>query len=133
MHLDSPYTWVHDVSIENRNLDLFIGEMSSKSLIHLDKEYLYNKEQEEVLLDTLNLYYVAFTRAIDQLYISFIDNEKKNDFPKQFVSCIKNNKNYNSETNVLLFDDPNEMASDIICKKPNSKEFFIFNQIFSNS
>ena len=88
--------------------------MSSKSLIHLDKEYLYNKEQEEVLLDTLNLYYVAFTRAVDQLYISFIDNEKKNDFPKQFVSCIKKNENYNSETNALLFDDPNEMASDDI-------------------
>ena len=123
-NLDSPYTWVHNVSIENRNLDLFIGEMSSKSLKHLDKEYLYVKEQEEVLLDTLNLYYVAFTRAIDQLYISFIDNEKKNDFPKQFVSCIKNNKDYNSETNTLLFDDPNEMASDAILKKFNSKEIF---------
>ena len=76
--LDSPYTWIHDVSIENRKLDLFIGEMSRKSLIHLDKESVcINEEQEEVLLDTLNLYYVAFTRAVDQLYISFIDNSKK--------------------------------------------------------
>ena len=122
--LDSPYTWIHDVSVENRILDLFIGEMSRKSLIHLDKEHLYNKEQEEVLLDTLNLYYVAFTRAVDQLYISFIDNEKKNDFSKQFVSCIKNNENYNSETNVLLFDDPNELASDDISNKPNNTESF---------
>ena len=122
--LDSPYTWIHDVSIENRKLDLFIGEMSRKSLIHLDKENLYNEEQEEVLLDTLNLYYVAFTRAVDQLYISFTDNEKKNDFSKKFVSCIKKNENYNSETNVLLFDDPNELASDDISNKPNNIESF---------
>ena len=123
-NLDSPYTWVQDISLEDRKLDLFIGEMSRKSLVHLDKEYLYSKEQEEVLLDTLNLYYVAFTRAIDQLYISFIDNEKKNDFPKQFVSCIKKHDNYNSETQTLFFDDLNEMASDDIVKKTNNKEIF---------
>ena len=63
--------------------------MSRKSLIHLDKEHLYNKEQEEVLLDTLNLYYVAFTRAVDQLYISFIDNEKKNDFQNNLYHVLK--------------------------------------------
>ena len=106
--------------------------MSSKSLIHLDKEYLYVKEQEEVLLDTLNLYYVAFTRAIDQLYISFIDNEKKNDFPKQFVSCIKNNKNYIPRLMLYFLMIQMKWQVILFVKNPILKGFS-FNQIFSNS
>jgi ATP-dependent exoDNAse (exonuclease V) beta subunit len=123
-NLDAPYTWIQDISLEDRKLDFFIGEMSSKSLLNLGKEKIYKKEQEEVLLDNLNLYYVAFTRAIDQLYISFIDIEKKNDLPNQFVSCIKSHERYSPEINALILNDSKEMASVDIIKKVNNKEIF---------
>ena len=63
--------------------------MSNRSLSHLDKKLVYEIEEKEVLLDTLNLYYVAFTRAIDQLYISFENSEKKANLPNLLALIIK--------------------------------------------
>ena len=37
-NIDIPYTWVENVNLEDRNIDLYIGEMSNRSLSHLDKK-----------------------------------------------------------------------------------------------
>ena len=87
--------------------------MSNRSLSHLDKKLVYEIEEKEVLLDTLNLYYVAFTRAIDQLYVSFENSEKKANLPNLLAITIKDHLSYNKENNQLLISNQKEKVSEI--------------------
>ena len=112
-NIDIPYTWVENVNLENRNIDLYIGEMSNRSLSHLDKKLVYEIEEKEVLLDTLNLYYVAFTRAIDQLYVSFENSDKKVNLPNLLASTIKDHLSYNEENNHLIISAPKEKSIEL--------------------
>ena len=110
-NLDIPYTWVENIILENRNIDLYLGEMSNRSLSHLDKKFIYENEEKEVLLDTLNLYYVAFTRAIDRLYVSFQNSDKKVNLPNLLTSSIKEHLSFNEENNNLIISDNKEKVS----------------------
>ena len=110
-NLDIPYTWVENIILEDRNIDLYIGEMSNRSLSHLDKKFLYENEEKEVLLDTLNLYYVAFTRSIDRLYVSFQNSDKKVNLPNLLTSTIKEHLSFNEENNNLIISNNKEKAS----------------------
>jgi ATP-dependent exoDNAse (exonuclease V) beta subunit len=112
-NIDIPYTWVENVNIENRNIDLYIGEMSNRSLSHLDKKLVYEIEEKEVLLDTLNLYYVAFTRAIDQLYVSFENSDNIVNLPNLLASTIKDHPSYNEENKHLLIFTPKEKVIEL--------------------
>jgi ATP-dependent exoDNAse (exonuclease V) beta subunit len=112
-NVDIPYTWVENVNLVDRNIDLYIGEMSNRSLSHLDKKLVYEIEEKEVLLDTLNLYYVAFTRAIDQLYVSFENSEKKANLPNLLAITIKDHLSYNKENNQLLISNQKEKVSEL--------------------
>ena len=112
-NVDFPYTWVENINLEDKNIDLYIGEMSNRSLSHLDKKLIYEIEEKEVLLDTLNLYYVAFTRAIDQLYVSFENSEKKANLPNLLAITIKDHLSYNKENNQLLISNQKEKVSEL--------------------
>ena len=112
-NIDIPYTWVENVNLEDRNIDLYIGEMSNRSLSHIDKKLVYEIEEKEVLLDTLNLYYVAFTRAIDQLYVSFENSDKKVNLPNLLASTIKDHFFYNEENNHLIISAPKEKSIEL--------------------
>lgn len=112
-NVDIPYTWVENVNLEDRNIDLYIGEMSNRSLSHLDKKLVYEIEEKEVLLDTLNLYYVAFTRAIDQLYVSFENSEKKANLSNLLALTIKDHLSYNEESNQLLISNQKQKVSEL--------------------
>ena len=112
-NIDIPYTWVENVNLEDINIDLYIGEMSNRSLSHLDKKLVYEIEEKEVLLDTLNLYYVAFTRAIDQLYVSFENSDKKVNLPNLLASTIKDHVSYNKENNHLIISAPKEKSIEL--------------------
>ena len=112
-NVDIPYTWVENVNLEDINIDFYIGEMSNRSLSHLDKKLVYEIEEKEVLLDTLNLYYVAFTRAIDQLYVSFENSEKKANLPNLLAITIKDHLSYNKENNQLLISNLKEKVSEL--------------------
>ena len=112
-NVDIPYTWVKNVNLEDRNIDLYIGEMSNRSLSHLDKKLVYEIEEKEVLLDTLNLYYVAFTRAIDQLYVSFENSEKKANLSNLLALTIKDHLSYNEESNQLLISNQKQKVSEL--------------------
>ena len=112
-NVDIPYTWVENVNLEDRNIDLYIGEMSNRSLSHLDKKLVYEIEEKEVLLDTLNLYYVAFTRAIDQLYVSFENSDKKANLPNLLALTIKDHLSYNEESNQLLISNQKQKVSEL--------------------
>ena len=112
-NIDIPYTWVENINLDNRNIDLYIGEVSNKSLSHLDKKLVYEIEEKEILLDTLNLYYVAFTRAIDQLYVSFENSDKKMNLPNLLSSTIKDHLSYNKENNHLVIFATKEKAIEL--------------------
>ena len=129
-NVDIPYTWVENVNLEDRNIDLYIGEMSNRSLSHLDKKLVYEIEEKEVLLDTLNLYYVAFTRAIDQLYVSFENSEKKVNLPNLLAITIKDHLSYNKENNQLLISNQKEKVSELDSQVESVSK--PFNLIFDN-
>ena len=74
---------------------------------------VYEIEEKEVLLDTLNLYYVAFTRAIDQLYVSFENSDKKVNLPNLLASTIKDHLSYNEENNHLIISAPKEKSIEL--------------------
>ena len=129
-NLDIPYTWVENINLKNRNIDLYIVEMSKRSLSHLDKKLIYEMEEKEVLLDTLNLYYVAFTRAIDQLYISFENSDKKVNLSNLLATKIKEHLFFNQENNHLIIHDNREKVIKI-----DSEVDFVskpYNLIFSS-
>jgi len=130
-NIDIPYTWVENVNLEDRNIDLYIGEMSNRSLSHLDKKLIYEMEEKEVLLDTLNLYYVAFTRAIDQLYVSFENSDKKVNLPNLLASTIKNHLSYNEENNKLLISNKKEKATKLISEVKSASN--PYNLIFNSN
>ncbi len=121
-NIDSAYTWLDDIDLGEKKLNIFIGDMTNKSLKHLDKESVFINEQEEVLLDTLNLYYVAFTRAMDHLYIAFEENSKKNNLSSLMVNLIKEHNEYNLDTQSLHLSNPNELCS-------NDQQIIIDNSI----
>jgi ATP-dependent exoDNAse (exonuclease V) beta subunit len=129
-NIDIPYTWVENVNLEDRNIDLYIGEMSNRSLSHLDKKLVYEIEEKEVLLDTLNLYYVAFTRAIDQLYVSIENSDKKVNLPNLLASIIKDHLSYNEEKNHLVISTPKEKVSEVNSKLESLSN--PYNLIFDN-
>ena len=129
-NIDIPYTWVENVNLEDRNIDLYIGEMSNRSLSHLDKKLVYKIEEKEVLLDTLNLYYVAFTRAIDQLYVSFENSGKKANLPNLLAITIKDHLSYNKENNQLLISNQKEKVSELDSQVESVSK--PFNLIFDN-
>ena len=73
-------------------------------------------------MDTLNLYYVAFTRAMDHLYIAFEENSKKNNLSSLMVNLIKEHNEYNLDTQSLHLSNPNELCS-------NDQQIIIDNSI----
>ena len=129
-NVDIPYTWVENVNLEDRNIDLYIGEMSNRSLSHLDKKLVYEIEEKEVLLDTLNLYYVAFTRAIDQLYVSFENSDKKVNLPNLLASTIKDHLSYNKENNQLIISNQKTKVSELDSQVESVSK--PYNLIFNN-
>ena len=136
-NVDIPYTWVENVNLEDRNIDLYIGEMSNRSLSHLDKKLVYEIEEKEVLLDTLNLYYVAFTRAIDQLYVSFENSDKKANLPNLLALTIKDHLSYNEESNQLLISNQKQKVSELDSQvesvsKPYNLIFYNDNNYYNN-
>lgn len=136
-NVDIPYTWVENVNLEDRNIDLYIGEMSNRSLSHLDKKLVYEIEEKEVLLDTLNLYYVAFTRAIDQLYVSFENSDKKVNLPNLLASTIKDHLSYNEENKQLIISNQKAKVSELDSQvesvsKPYNLNFDNDNNYYNN-
>ena len=127
-NIDSAYTWLENIDLGEKKLNIFIGDMTNKSLNHLGKESVYLNEQEEVLLDTLNLFYVSFTRARDQLYVALEDNPQKNNLSNLIIDIIKKHKDYNLDTQLLQLNNENELASnDQLTLVDSSKNFSLNN------
>ncbi|NLN94691.1 MAG: UvrD-helicase domain-containing protein [Bacteroidales bacterium] len=85
------------------NINEPVIEKMKKALLPVDRlndtmfEEIKIKEYEKSLLDTVNLLYVAFTRAEERLYVLTKKTEKKNDKVKT-VEAMINDFTYSSDT-----------------------------------
>ena len=77
--------------------------MNKKLLTALEMKSLYDKEEQMSILDDLNLYYVAFTRAVDHLFIHFSGKSKKRGVSDLLINTIKQQECFN-ENKSRFFD-----------------------------
>ncbi len=100
------YVWV-ETSGENELPPYIPLEMIDvKRLALLGDEYfekIYSRETQRSIFDTTNLFYVAFTRARDELYVFPYDIRKPakdgtlNDFQQILMDFVQNHENYDEE------------------------------------
>ena len=96
-----PYVWIDDLTVFEQKFDFFIGQMNRKTLISLGKKSVFEKEEQLVALDNLNLYYVAFTRSADHLFVNMSGKITKGSVTASIVKYVKNHKNYNAQTGLF--------------------------------
>ena len=82
---DSFWTPINDTAVENINFALL--PTSKKQLANTPLEKEYTIEEQKSMLDSINLLYVAFTRAVDRLYI-ISGNETDRKLDKNTASII---------------------------------------------
>ena len=77
--------------------------MNKKLLTALEMKSLYDKEEQMSILDDLNLYYVAFTRAVDHLFIHFSGQSKKRGVSDLLINTIKQQECFNENKSRFFF------------------------------
>ena len=112
--IQEDFDWIEGEDLETIGLNSFICKVSETSLENLNRKKLFEKEKEQLLLDNINLYYVAFTRAQDRLYVSLDEPPKsanskvhiKHYISKQVVSHEK----YDEGLKKLIFGKENTVV-----------------------
>ncbi len=122
-NMNQPFIWVDGIQIDETEFDYFIAKMNRKVLTSIDKKVIYDNEEQLNILDDLNLYYVAFTRAVDHLFVNFSGKVKNGDVSDLLIKCIKNHQSYN-EKDLRLFEG-NLEKYDRKIKKPFKKTISI--------
>ncbi|MCB9034516.1 MAG: UvrD-helicase domain-containing protein [Chitinophagales bacterium] len=79
-----------------------INIKSDLASTHFDKSYFL--EQELSTIDTINLCYVAFTRAEEQLFVYYIDKSTESKTENNLGDLIKNTL-YNNQFNNSIFEN----------------------------
>ena len=110
-----PYIWLEDIQLPSKILKNYIGEMSKKSLFSLGKSNVFEKEENASVLDNLNLFYVAFTRAADKLFVAMDDSKNQSSVADLMVSSIKDHELYDAEKNEIkiISSAPNKNINNI--------------------
>tara|TARA_B100001287_G_scaffold82393_1_gene68648 strand:- start:2724 stop:5747 length:3024 start_codon:yes stop_codon:yes gene_type:complete len=104
-NLNPSFIGIEDISLKNLKIDNYIGELSKKSLLSLGKFNIYDQEQSSLILDNLNLYYVAFTRPVEELHVVMNDSKNVNNVCDVIVSKIKNHDLYNPKNGEILIEE----------------------------
>jgi ATP-dependent exoDNAse (exonuclease V) beta subunit len=95
------YVWLNHEIDKDLGLSNFIAPMSRTSLSRLSSDEVYEKEMELSFLDNINLYYVAFTRAINQLYICMNPTSSLTNVSDFVFEFIINHSCYDNQINQL--------------------------------
>ena len=101
------YVWLNHEIEKDLGLSNFIAPMSRTSLSRLKSEKVFEKEMELSFLDNINLYYVAFTRAINQLYVCMNPSKSLVNVSDYVFNFIINHDSYSENTNQLVVGDQN--------------------------
>lgn len=72
------------ISSEN---SVFSAGLSGKNQLITEVKALYDQEKDNVFMDSINLLYVAFTRAIDALFVGSVYTSRTS-FPKGIVAVL---------------------------------------------
>jgi len=77
----------------------------------LDSQKIFNEKNQEILLDNINIIYVAMTRAVEQLFIISSMNIKngeaqKNNMTEFFIKFLENQKLFDPEKKTYEFGSP---------------------------
>ena len=125
---DSSYVWIGDTGVDDWEISNFIGELTKKSMYALGKDSIYEEESNSSILDNMNLYYVAFTRACDELHVAINDFSNSVSVSSKVVKCIKEHINYNEDLNELIVGD---LHNKISIDKQETKTSLVLNCNFS--
>ncbi|MCT4581324.1 MAG: UvrD-helicase domain-containing protein [Flavobacteriales bacterium] len=114
------YTWINPDHIVDYQIPKYIAPINKNTLNHYQLDSVYEKEQAEIVLDNLNLFYVAFTRPEKRMYIiSSIGNRASNHVFDKINKLVTNHSAYNPEENHLILGERNKIEDQKI-EKPNS-------------
>ncbi len=92
--------WENLQLAELENISSVLLNISRDNLAMANREAIYEHERAKTDLDFLNKVYVAFTRAVDALYLtgSLLQNGKKDSFSKYLVEFLEKKGLWNEET-----------------------------------
>ncbi|PKP25514.1 MAG: DNA helicase UvrD [Bacteroidetes bacterium HGW-Bacteroidetes-2] len=93
---------------------------------------LFNEQKEQAQLDTMNVVYVALTRAVEQLFVLSINSKKtkKENIASLFYSYINQSGDYNEKKTEFTFGNPNK--NDSPPKKKEAIEKILLNHLISS-
>ena len=108
---DPPLVWLNDIEIDNQKINNYFAELSKKSLNHIGEKQVFQLEELASVLDNINLFYVAFTRAADQLHIAMDDTNSSSSVSDLLNNCIKNHDLYDNDKQEILIEGLNSNLS----------------------
>jgi len=103
------YTWIKTEGIIDYDIPRYVVPLSENALKYYNLENIYKKENQEIILDNINVFYVAFTRPEKRMYV-IAQKPKENKYRKetipsvyvQIINLIKTHENYNEEEGRLV-------------------------------
>lgn len=111
-------------------LDIPMPVNSSKILEETFFKDAYLEEQEKVLIDNINLLYVAFTRAVDTLYIIAQRKRKNDNFDRLKELAVPLMTGDNEQQGHFFFGEPTVKAQEE--NVPKEVEFVETDRLISN-
>lgn len=132
--LNPPFIWLDNIDVGGLSISKFIGELSRKSLYALGKSADFDREENALILDNLNLYYVAFTRAVDELYVAMNDSKSLNNVSDFIVSCLKQHDSFDDDKNDVFINGTSKIsAEDKTISTIKDSSLTIYNQKFEKA
>lgn len=160
-HLKAEWRWVNPSQLKDLELPPVLPVSTTSELVGSEQQPVYNKYVDEVLTDNINTYYVAFTRAKNELYIfskkdgkdssnsisSYLSNILKgnikfNDFsPEEMESLLEHDKvKITEDESVISYGEPfttEEIEAEYVKEKEkketgHSPEIHIMKEYFVN-
>ena len=101
----SNLTWIEHEKLDDLNLPKYVTPLTKSSLKNYNLEKIAEKEEAEAVLDNLNLYYVAFTRAVDRLYILFEEPRSKGSVTSKIINQVASHSDFNEDAKELVSGD----------------------------
>lgn len=106
------YTWIDTNKIVDYEIPKYIAPINKKTLEHYKLENVLKKEEEDITLDNINLFYVAYTRPEKRMYIiSSKGSRASNNVYDQLNQLIINHEKFDNETNSLTFGERQKEAT----------------------
>ena len=99
--------WVENKDKNNNSMPAVPVQLSKNHLAGSSYEYMYENEKAKVILDLLNLCYVALTRAEERLYVLSKDKEMPNfnTFGGLLIEFLKSKKLWNASKKMYEFGE----------------------------